>query len=198
MSESQTDTFAEPGGPRLLPVEQADQLRRAAEQLREILREQLHIELNYDLESVRWLDKYIERTRLRTDISNWKGSINLIGSFLGECVIRNFGGQWAMHDEMVCVSLDEGNVVFPYNIVTKQFENGADAGDSISSFYEITEILRALEKPLTPAQNRLLEFSRKSDHRIFIFSDTDETTKWKEVDSVSGGWVKLKSEPSVS
>jgi len=35
------------------------------------------------------------------------------------------------------VFFDDSNAVFPFAKVSKQFENGHDGGDSISSFFEV-------------------------------------------------------------
>ncbi|MDR0672485.1 MAG: hypothetical protein LBF93_02230 [Zoogloeaceae bacterium] len=77
--------------PQPLPMEQVAQIRQAAEQPRDIFREDLQVELDYDEESVCWLDGYIKRTCQRSD--EHQVAINFIGSFLGECSIRNYGEQ---------------------------------------------------------------------------------------------------------
>ncbi|MDR2637979.1 MAG: hypothetical protein LBB55_06545, partial [Zoogloeaceae bacterium] len=115
--------------PQPLPMEEVEQIRQAAEQLRDLFRENLQVELNYDEDSIAWLDGYIERARLRA--GETEGAVNLIGAFLGECLIRNFGGQWAIYDGMLGVAFDDRNVAFPYNKTAKQYANGAE--DSILS-----------------------------------------------------------------
>jgi hypothetical protein len=137
MSDNNTLTTPQP-----LSTEEVEQLRQAAEDLRSIFREKQVAELDYDEESLRWLDGFIERQRLRTDVNQWQGSTNLIGAFLGECIIRNIGGQWARYDGMLCVMFDEENVVFSFNKVFKHFENGADKGDSILGLYQVMVALR--------------------------------------------------------
>ncbi|MDR3351644.1 MAG: hypothetical protein LBO00_01230 [Zoogloeaceae bacterium] len=179
--------------PQPLPTEQADQIRQAAEQLRDIIRENVQFELNYDEESVRWLDGYIERMRLGTQ--EHEGAIKLIGSFLGECLIRNFGGQWIIYDGMYGVAVDDGNISFPYNKTTKQYANGAEKGDSILGFYRVEQTFRTLNKPkpLTPVQDRLLDFFQRGC-RVFVFSHEE----WKEIEEIDGHWLTFRKEPSVS
>jgi hypothetical protein len=99
---------------------------------------------------------------------------------------------------MLGVAFDDRNVAFPYNKTAKQYANGAE--DSILSFYQIEQSFRALEKPLTPAQNRLLEFF-KNGSCIFVPNTTTKT--WDEVEEIdnrslgNGRWLKLKQNPSV-
>jgi hypothetical protein len=174
-----------------LPIEQVKQIRQSAERLRNICREKMQIELDYDEESVRWLDGYIERERLIP--GETEGLINIIGIFFGECLIRNFGGQWIIYDAMIGVSSCYGTS-FPYTITAKQFANGAEGGESILGFYRVAQSFHALEKPLTPAQNKLLEFFQNGNH-IFVLNTT--TTKWDKVEEIDGRWLKLKQNPSV-
>ncbi|MDR3055711.1 MAG: hypothetical protein LBU53_09975 [Zoogloeaceae bacterium] len=139
MSDNDTLTTPQP-----LSTEEVEQLHQAAEKLRHIFREQQIVELNYDEESVRWLDGYIERIRLKADEHQRQGHTNLIGSFLGECIIRNIGGQWARYDGMICIMHNKDNVDFPYNKVAKYYENRADSGDSILGFYQTIAAIRTL------------------------------------------------------
>lgn len=142
----------EPKAPKAPTPELADQMQAAAEKLRSVFKEQMKQELDYDEDGVRWLEGYIDRARLRaSDEKSRQGSIHLIGAFLGECTIRNQGGQWATHADMLCVVLKEGGMVFPHNKVTKQFNNGTEGGDSILGFYRANKALNeAMFKPLTP------------------------------------------------
>jgi TPR repeat protein len=179
--------------PQPLSVEEVNQIRQAAEKMRDIFQKELQVELDYDEESLRWLDGYIERIRPRHKES--ERVIGSIGSFLGECIIRNLGGQWARYDGMSCVAFDDRNAAFPYNKVAKQFANGAEKGDSILGFYQVEQAFHALKKPLTPAQNRLLEFFRKGC-RIFVFFSG--TKGWEEVEEIDDCWLKLRKKPSVS
>lgn len=92
------------------------------------------VDLGYDLESVEWVDGFIERQRLRNDASLARGLTNVVGAYLGECIIRNYGGEWRATDgEMWGVYFDDLNAAFPFAKVAKQFANGAE--DSIASFY---------------------------------------------------------------
>src|SRR4051812_20860053 len=88
--------------------------------------------LAYDQASVEWLDEYIERLRKQKyaeeDIDKL---INVFGSFLGECIRHQFGGQWVDEQDNWLIRFDPQNAVFPFNKVLKQFKNGSEAGDSI-------------------------------------------------------------------
>lgn len=70
------------------------------------------------------------------------GLTTSIGSFLGECIIANYGGQWRESEGSWGVFFSERNdrsAAFPFNKVRKQLLNGAD--DSILSFYDVIPIV---------------------------------------------------------
>lgn len=100
-------------------------------------------DFGYDLQSVVWLDGYIERQRARDDITQElvDGLVNVLGSYLGECVINCYGGYWENEDGQWRVSLDGDNAVYPFAKMRKQFQNGTE--DSIKSFFEVIPILFA-------------------------------------------------------
>jgi len=61
----------------------------------------------------------------------------MIGCYLGECIIKTYGGTWKLHEGQWGVFFDDSNAVFPFAKVSKQFQNGHDGGDSIFSFFEV-------------------------------------------------------------
>lgn len=98
------------------------------------------VELGYDDASVAWVDGFIERQRARGDASLARGLTNVVGAYLGECIIRNYGGQWRAGDDgQWGVYFDAENAAFPVAKVAKQFANGAE--DSIYSFYRTIPVV---------------------------------------------------------
>jgi hypothetical protein len=119
------------------------------EQIKELARtfisrcsEKLGVNLEYDRASVEWVDGYIERVRPHLDEPSIDGLASWIGSFLGECIIANYGGEWRESDVMWGVFFSEANdknAAFPFNKVRKQLSNGAT--DSILSFYDVIPVV---------------------------------------------------------
>lgn len=105
------------------------------EELAETVRTQL--DLQYDADSVKFIEGFIERQRERFDEDNRTGLVNALGSFLGQCIIKNYGGQWQLDEEYSApaVVFDNVNKAYPFAKVRKQFDNGL--GDSIYSFYNV-------------------------------------------------------------
>ena len=115
-----------------------EQIRANAEVVVQQLRPLSGIDFGYTQESVEWLQGYIERLRNSgefdsVDVKN--KLISVFGSFLGECVVRCYGGTWRQHEAGWCVAFNDDNMVFPFAKVAKQMENGLE--DSVVSFFTV-------------------------------------------------------------
>lgn len=89
----------------------------------------------YNLESVEWVDDYLTRIR-RSDEFNEDlkiGLVNTIGSFLGQCIIQLYGGEWGRNNGSMGVKFNADNWAFPFAKVEKHLANGAE--DSIYAFF---------------------------------------------------------------
>ena len=94
------------------------------------------LKLKYNSDSVKYLEGFIERTKVNIEKDNWRGLINSCGAFLGECIIENYGGIWKEDENgNIGIIFDDQNIAYPFAKVSKQFENGLE--DSIFSFYSI-------------------------------------------------------------
>jgi hypothetical protein len=114
------------------------------ETLAKTVREQFKIK--YDKESVKFIEGFIERNKSNFGPEESKGLINSLGTFLGQCIIENYGGQWELDSEIgsMAVAFDEKNRAYPFSKVSKQFKNGLE--DSIYSFYTIIPVIFKLKK----------------------------------------------------
>jgi len=111
------------------------------------------LNLDYDTNSVKFVEEFIERQRNNFDSEQRKGLVNSIGSFVGQCIIKNYGGHWQLDQDTqtVCVALDDKNKIFPFAKTAKQFENGLE--DSVYSFYTIIPAVFKIEPLITSNQN---------------------------------------------
>ncbi|HEX8458658.1 MAG TPA: hypothetical protein VF656_15285 [Pyrinomonadaceae bacterium] len=125
-----------------------DRIKQNAELVIRQMSQVSGFDFGYDAQSVAWLDGYIERRRVRADITPEvvNGLVSVFGSYLGECVIRCYGGYWENEDGQWRVSFDRANAVYPFTKVQKQFQNGPE--DSIKSFFEVIPVV------FTPASSR--------------------------------------------
>ena len=114
------------------------------ENLAESVKKQLN--LKYDANSVKFIEGFIERNKGNFEKEESKGLINSLGSFLGQCIIENYGGQWQLDNETgsVAVVFDDKNKAYPFAKVSKQFENGLE--DSVYSFYTVIPSIFKIEK----------------------------------------------------
>jgi hypothetical protein len=100
------------------------------------------IDFGYTQESVKWLEGYIERLRKAGEFEDVeaKGKLtSVFGSFLGECIVRNYGGAWVQHDGVWCVAFDDKNIAFPFAKVAKQMDNGLE--DGIAGYFDVIPIV---------------------------------------------------------
>jgi hypothetical protein len=95
-------------------------------------------EFALDRESVAWVEGFIERMRLRYGEDGApSGIVSVIGSYLGEAIIAKTGGKWQSDDKGIGVAFASGDTAYPFAKVSKQFDQGLAAGESILSFYDI-------------------------------------------------------------
>jgi hypothetical protein len=93
----------------------------------------------YNRESVAWVDGFIERQRSQSGFTIESAAmlVQVIGSYLGECVIHEYGGAWREDEGSWGVFFDDLNAVFPFRKVHKQFQGGNDSGESILGFFDL-------------------------------------------------------------
>lgn len=113
-----------------------------AELVVEQLRPLCEVDFGYNLESVQWLEGYIERLRQSgafRDTADKRKLASMFGSFLGECVVRCYGGTWTRENDDWCVAFDEENAVYPFAKVRKQMTAGVEEG--IGDFFRMIPVL---------------------------------------------------------
>jgi hypothetical protein len=103
---------------------------------------------NYDAESVEWVDGYINRQRERPqmDAEMIDVLVDVLGSYLGECVRRTYGGEWLEDKYGWCIRFNAENGVYPFSKTRKQLEKGPE--ESIYSFFTMIPIVFGEESPL--------------------------------------------------
>ncbi|HKS11042.1 MAG TPA: hypothetical protein VJS13_15945 [Pyrinomonadaceae bacterium] len=112
-------------------------IRANAEMVVQELRPLSGIDFGYTHESVKWLEGYIERLRTSgefDDVETKHKLMSVFGSFLGECMVRCYGGTWKEHGEGDWgVAFANGTMAFPFGRVRKQMDDGLSEG--ITSFF---------------------------------------------------------------
>ncbi|KUG09425.1 hypothetical protein [Solirubrum puertoriconensis] len=107
-----------------------EELRAAAE----AVRQQLNVSA-FDEAAVQILAEFIEKQRQDIGDADKPNVVNALGCFLGECIIRAFGGQW-IHNEAGVVGIQLGAHTFvrPFEHVDRQLTHGL--AESVSGFYQ--------------------------------------------------------------
>lgn len=126
----------------MTPVDQERlaKIQANADHALDVLSEARGAPVDYDADSIAWVEGFIERARERyAPEPAPEGLIATIGCYLGEAIIAETGGGWADDDALggPGVAFLNGDIVFPLTKVTKQFAEGVAAGESILSFYTV-------------------------------------------------------------
>jgi hypothetical protein len=95
------------------------------------------MDFGYNRESVKRVEEFIEEQRSNTAAEEADKLTQVLGSSLGESIIRTYGGVWRQEEEQWGVFFEDGNAVFPFSKVRKQFQNGLAGGDSILGLFEL-------------------------------------------------------------
>lgn len=117
-----------------LGAEDVAQINQYAENLIESMRKRVNPEFSYDEKSVHFLSDNI--TKERNGYSERaKGVLPTVyGAYLGVAIIKKYGGKWVTVEGVgYGVMIDEYNVTFPFNKVSKHIQNGEE--DSIYTLY---------------------------------------------------------------
>jgi hypothetical protein len=90
----------------------------------------------YNRDSVEFVEGYIERTKQRRASQEQIDSlVQVLGSFLGECIRHAYGGEWREYEGNPGIFFENGTAAFPFNKVGMQFKNGLP--DSILGFFDV-------------------------------------------------------------
>ena len=92
-------------------------------------------EFGYDEASIKILSDIITSERTNYSENSKKILPNLWGAYLGNAIIKNFGGKWVVYDNqyVVLVGVEKPHICFPIQKVKRHILNGEI--DSIYGFY---------------------------------------------------------------
>jgi hypothetical protein len=76
--------------------------------------------------------------------------IGTLGSFVGECIIRSFGGTWVEREGWWGVKVRDQLWACPFSKIQNQFENGPT--DSVGSLFALFQILEQNLKEKPPEE----------------------------------------------
>lgn len=139
-------------------------IRENAEIVRRAALENMKLEVAYDLDGVRWLDGYIDRQRSGATEDVKAKLPNTLGSYLGECIRRTYGGKWTQDPEYGwSVRINEDLSVFPFNKVQKQLANSE--GDSVLGLFTSIGPLLSNTKRSAQSQGRARATDKRAPKR---------------------------------
>jgi hypothetical protein len=89
--------------------------------------------LIYNEKSVSWLNDYITHIKYDFSEETIDKLVMIFGSFLGECMRLNYGGEWLVMHEQWSIGFTKEFYVFPFYKVSKHFDSDHE---SILEFYQ--------------------------------------------------------------
>ena len=116
-----------------------DKLRANADLVVRTMRDGFDTELSFDHAGVEWIDGYINDLRGVLAAERRPAVVDRLASFVGECIIRTYGGVWVEKEGWWGVRVSERIWACPFSKIEKQFENGPE--DSVASFFRCIPIL---------------------------------------------------------
>jgi hypothetical protein len=120
------------------------QLRTNADLAVSTIGQHCGVALTFDQAGVEWIDGYINRSRedLIADQDNLLAAVNVLAAFVGECIIRTYGGTWVEKEGEWCVQVNEAIWACPFAKVTKQFNHGPK--ESVAGYFTLIPSLMSL------------------------------------------------------
>jgi hypothetical protein len=116
-----------------------DLITKNAELVRSTASREFGVAANYDIEGVRWLDGFINGQHLAASDEVKERLVQTLGSFLGECIRKTYGGEWVNDSGSWEIGFSQGNSAYPFTKVSKQLNNGAE--DSVLGMFTAIPVL---------------------------------------------------------
>lgn len=110
-----------------------DQFKQYAQIHIDTTKQSLGVDLNFDEKSILALDNLIQNAWPDQPPIQIDNVILLFGSFLGEAIIKNLGGQWVKVEQGWGIKIEDTTLMV-FTKVKKRFLNGIE--DSISYYYK--------------------------------------------------------------
>jgi len=108
-----------------------------------VLQEQEKVQLDYSLQSISWLDGYIEQHREDLDAQDKSVLEEKFGAYLGESIRHNYGGRWLRVDGEWRIAFDAEHDAQPFALIAAHLDHHT----------ALTELVQRLPDGLRARQN---------------------------------------------
>ncbi len=90
----------------------------------DVLSEKEQVHLDYSAESISWLDNYIDEHRADLNDGDKLLLQEKFGAFLGESILRNFGGRWVRNnDNHWMIAFGETVKASPFELIAQHLDH---------------------------------------------------------------------------
>jgi hypothetical protein len=106
---------------------------RHLQEAAEAVRQNLNL-TQFDEAAVRQLAEFIENERPNVSADSRAAVVNALGCFLGECIIRSFGGWWRADTRGTAgIQIGQNLFLHPHFFIEQQFKRGI--AESVAEFF---------------------------------------------------------------
>ena len=124
---------------------------RHLQEAAEAVRQNLNL-TQFDEAAVRQLAEFIEHERPNVSAESRAAVVNALGCFLGECIIRSFGGWWRADTRGTAgVQIGQNLFLHPNFFIEQQFKRGL--AESVAEFFN--SLPTKLLNPPPPRRTRI-------------------------------------------
>ncbi len=120
-------------------LELIERIQANAELVIAVARDHFGEEIGYDESGVAWLARYAQERHEQGEAGENDALISTLGSYLGECIIHTYGGEWRRRDGMIGVHFDDASAAFPFSKIAKHLANGEE--DSVLPYFKDIPVL---------------------------------------------------------
>ncbi len=124
-----------------MPPSIPKQLQANADMIVSTFASEMQVQLTFDRRGAGWLDDYILRVRERFSPAERESLVSALGAFLGEALLRHYGGQWVEHHGTWGVQLNGQTWLSPFDKIDERFDSHR-ATDSIADLFCRAPLLR--------------------------------------------------------
>jgi hypothetical protein len=125
-----------------LQSELAEEIASNSDLVRSRIGQLAKVELACDAAGVCWLSSYIDERHDTWSPEMVNNLVDTLGSYFGECLRKEFGGQWYKVDGHVELRINSERSCFPFEMLRKHIEN-SPADSILDSFENISGALKA-------------------------------------------------------
>ncbi len=125
----------------IIQSELAEEIAANSDLVRSRFGQLAKVDLACNAEGICWLSTYIDEKHNTWSPDTINNLVDTLGSYFGECLRKEFGGQWYKTDGHVELRINVDQSCYPFELLRKHIEN-SPADSILDSFDSISDSLK--------------------------------------------------------